>query len=121
VRQFIRLMRAEAQAVLVVDDALVPLETPLLPVVEPVLHLAGMDEELQVPLLELALAEEEVARRDLIAERLPDLADTERDSHARGLEDVVVVQVDVLTGLATQVGFHALALDQRRCRFPSSG
>jgi len=35
-----------------------------------------MDEELQVPLLKLTLAEQEVTRRNLVAERFPDLADT---------------------------------------------
>src|SRR5579859_2815853 len=100
-------MRAEAQAVLVIDDALVPLEAELFPVVKPLLHLARMDEELQIPLLELALPEQEVPRCHLVAEGLPDLADTERDLHARGLQYVIVVQVDVLTCLTAQVGLHA--------------
>src|SRR5579883_284294 len=111
VRQFIGAVRAQAQAILMVDDAFVPLEAPLLPVVEPLLHLAGMHEELQIPLLELALPEQEVARRHLVAEGFTDLADTERNLHARGLQHVVVVQVDVLACLTAQVGLHALALD----------
>src|SRR5579859_1982295 len=111
VRQFVRAVRAEAQAIFVVDDALVPLETPLLPVIEPLLHLAGMHKELQVPLLELALAEEEVAGRDLVAESFPDLADAKGYRYARGFQHVVVVQVDVLAGFAAQVGLHALALN----------
>ena len=111
VRQFVRPMCAEAQAILVVDDALVPLKTPLFPVIKPLLHLAGMHEELQIPLLELALAEQEVARRDLVAEGLPDLANAKRYLHARGLQYVFVVQVDVLARFTAQVGLHALALD----------
>ncbi len=70
-----------------------------------------MHKELQVPLLELTLAEQEVPRSHLVAERLADLADTERDLHTRGLQHVFVVQVDVLAGLTAQVGLHALALD----------
>src|SRR5712692_10730228 len=38
VREFVRPVRTEAQAVFVVDDALVPLETPRFPVIEPVLQ-----------------------------------------------------------------------------------
>ena len=81
-RQFIRTMFAEVQTVFVVYDSPVPLEAFFLPVVKPLLHLTGMDEELQVPLLELTLAEQEVTRRDLVAERFPDLADTEGNLHA---------------------------------------
>jgi hypothetical protein len=39
---------------------------------------ARLDEELHLHLLELAGAEDEVARRDLVAERLADLRDAER-------------------------------------------
>src|SRR5260370_11907763 len=81
VRQLIRPMGAQAQPVLVIDDALVPLEAPFSPVIKPLLHLARMHKELQVPLLELALAEQEVPRRNLVAESLPDLPDTERNLH----------------------------------------
>jgi hypothetical protein len=45
----------------------------------PLLVGAGLDEELHLHLLELAGAEDEVARRDLVAERLADLPDPERD------------------------------------------
>ena len=70
-----------------------------------------MHEELQIPLLELALAHDKGAQRHFIAKRLPDLANAEGNAHARRLQDVVPIQIDVLTGLATQVGLHALAFD----------
>src|SRR5256886_5327416 len=44
VRQFVRPMRAEAQAILVIKDAPVPLETLLFPVIKPLLHLAWIHE-----------------------------------------------------------------------------
>src|ERR1022692_1505088 len=45
----------------------------------PLLVGARLDEEFHLHLLELAGAEDEVSRRDLVAERLADLADAERD------------------------------------------
>src|SRR5947209_20281523 len=63
VGKLIRPVGAQAQAILVVDDALVPLDAVFFPVIKPLLHLTGMHEELQVPLLELSLAEQEVAGR----------------------------------------------------------
>ena len=50
----------------------------LQPVLVPLLRLVGRDEELHLHLLELERAEDEVARRDLVAERLADLGDAER-------------------------------------------
>src|SRR5437763_5196057 len=109
-------MCAEAYAIFVVDDALVPLEAPLLPVVEPLLHLARMHKELQVPLLEFTLAEQEIPRRDLVAEGLPNLTDAERYLHTRGLQDVVIVQVNVLASLAAQVRLHSFTLNHADVR-----
>ena len=58
---------------------LVPLHPLALPVLEP-LHVIArrVDEELHLHLLELARPEDEVARGDLVAERLADLGDPER-------------------------------------------
>ena len=69
---------------------------------------------MQVPLLELTLAEEEVTRGDLVTEGLTDLADTKRNLHARGLDNIVKVEVDVLASFTAQVGLHALALDNTK-------
>ena len=52
---------------------------PLPPVLEPLRVGARLDEELHLHLLELARPEDEVARRDLVAERLADLRDAERN------------------------------------------
>jgi hypothetical protein len=49
----------------------------------PLLVGARLDEELHLHLLELAGAEDEVAGRDLVAERLADLRDAERRLLAR--------------------------------------
>ena len=46
VGQFVRAMFAEAQAILVIEQPLVPLEAFLFPEVKPLLHLAGMHKEL---------------------------------------------------------------------------
>src|SRR5712692_9786673 len=111
VGKLIRPVCTEAQAIFVVDEVLVPVETELLPVVKPLLHFAGMHKKLQVPLLELAQTEQEVPRCNLVTEGFTDLADAEGNLHTRGLEHIFVVQEDVLAGLTAQVGFHALAFN----------
>ncbi len=59
---------------------------------EPLEFGAGLDEELQFHLLELAGPEDEVAGGDLVSEGLADLADPERDLPAGGALDVPEVQ-----------------------------
>ncbi len=87
-------------------QVLVPLQTHLAPIVEP-LHLrAGAYEELHLHLLELAHAEYELTRHDLVAERLAYLRDTERDAHTARLLHVQVIHENALSGLGTQVHVH---------------
>ena len=74
--------------------------------------LGGRHEELHLHLLELARAEDEVAGRDLVAERLADLGDPERRLLARELQDVLEVDEDPLRGLRPQVGDRAGLLDR---------
>src|SRR3989339_978976 len=62
-----------------------------------------MDEVLHFHLFELARAEDELARRDLIAKGLADLRDTKRHTHARGVKDVFEVYVNSLTCLTAQI------------------
>ena len=81
-RQLIRPVCSEAQPILMIDDALVPFEAILFPIVKPLLHLAGMHEELQVPLLELALAKQEITGCDFVTKSLANLADTKRNLYA---------------------------------------
>jgi hypothetical protein len=66
-------------------------------------HLVRADEELQFHLLELARAEGEVARVDLVAKRLADLANAERHFLARGFQHVLELHEDGLRRLGTQI------------------
>ncbi len=102
VRELVRAVLAQPQVLGLDAEAHVPVEALLLPVLVPVRVLAGLDEELHFHLLELARAEEEVARRDLVAERLADLRDAERQLLARGVEHVREVHEHALGGLGTQ-------------------
>src|SRR5690606_34587581 len=67
-------------------------------------HLTNKYIALELALLELARAEREVARVDLVAERLADLGDPERDLLARALPHALEVEEDRLAGLGAQVG-----------------
>src|SRR5712691_5542714 len=73
------------------------------PVVVPLLGLVWWHEELHLHLLELAHAEQEVARCDLVAERLTDLRDAERRLAPRELRHVLEVDEDALRGLRSQI------------------
>ena len=80
------------------------------PVLEPLLRLGRRHEELHLHLLELARAEDEVAGRDLVAERLADLRDPERRFLARELQHVLEVDEDALRRLRAQVRGRARLL-----------
>ena len=82
----------------------VPLEPRLPPVGIPVLGLLGPAEELDLHLLELARAESEVARVDLVAEALADLGDAEGKLDAAGIDDVLEVGEDSLGRFRAEVG-----------------
>src|SRR5579863_2985002 len=88
----------------------VPGQAGIDPVLVPVLVGARLDEELHLHLLELAGPEDEVARGDLVAERLANLPDAERDLLPRGLEHVAEVDEDPLRGLRAQVSEPRLIL-----------
>src|SRR5205814_4977587 len=79
VRQLFLLVLVEPQVLLADAQVYVPAEALLDPALVPFLVGAGLDEELHLHLLELPGAEDEVARGDLVAEGLTDLADAERD------------------------------------------
>ncbi|GAA2772815.1 hypothetical protein GCM10020219_048590 [Nonomuraea dietziae] len=112
VRQLLLGVLVEPEVVLVDAQVGVPAEALVDPVLVPLLVGSGLDEELHLHLLELAGAEDEVARRDLVAEGLADLADAERDLLARRLLHVGVVDEDALRRLGTQVGQARLVLDR---------
>ena len=73
------------------------------PVVEPLQISAGFAEELQLHLLELADAEDEVARGDLVAEGFTDLAHAEGQLAAGGALGIDEVGEDALRRLRPQV------------------
>src|SRR5262249_6028701 len=77
VRQPLRLVRAHGRRGVAEAEPVVEGDALGEPVLEPLLPLAAVDEELELGLLELARAEREVARVDLVAERLADLGDPE--------------------------------------------
>ena len=84
-------------------QSLVPLHAQLLPLLE-VLELgARLYEELHLHLLELAHTEDELACYDLVAERLADLCDAERNLHTACLLHVKVVDEDALCCLRAEV------------------
>ena len=60
------------------------------------------DEELEFHLFKLAGPENEVARRDLVAERLTDLGDPKRGLHARTVHHVLEVHENTLGCFGTQ-------------------
>src|SRR6058998_2011180 len=67
----------------------VPRLAHVAPILVPLHGFRWMTEELDLHLLELAATERVVARIDLIAERLADLGDTERQLEAGAVEDVL--------------------------------
>src|SRR5207245_5869259 len=93
VRELLRRMLVEAQ--LFGSDAQLhqPLHALGAPELEPLAVGAGLYEELHLHLLELARPKREVAGGDLVAERLADLRDAERELLPGGLELVEVVDV----------------------------
>src|SRR5262249_16076186 len=77
---------------------------PLLdPVFVPALRFGGRDEVLHLHLLELAYAELEVTRRDLVPKLLADLRNAERRLRAGKLRDVLEVDEDALRRLRAQI------------------
>ena len=112
VRELLGVVRAHAEVALAQAVAPVPRDALVDPVAEPLLRLGRRDEELHLHLLELERAEDEVARRDLVAERLADLRDAERRLAPRDLGDVLEVDEDALRGLRAQVGVLAGLLER---------
>ena len=110
VRQLARLVVAQAELVLGDAEVEVPAQALGQPVVVPLLALGGRHEELHLHLLELAGAEDEVLRRDLVAEGLAHLGDAEGRLLARRVEHVGEVDEHALGRLGPQVGHVALVL-----------
>ena len=118
-----RIVRELTGAVLMELEALrrqaereVPLHTELLPLFEPLHVRARLDEELHLHLLELARTENEVARRDLVPERLADLRDAERHLLAHALLYVQEVHKDALRRFRTQIHDARALLERAHVR-----
>src|SRR5260221_2611431 len=112
-------MRELILAVLMPTQFLVPNPEPLDPIhpfrapgLEPLVLAAGFHEELHLHLLELPSPKDEVARRDLVAERLADLRNSKRDFLTRGLLHVQVIDIDPLRRLGTEVDNSGLVADR---------
>ena len=102
-RELCRLMVAQAQVLFLDAEAQQPLFAVVLPVGKPLEVRVGLAEEFALHLLKLAGPEGEVARGDLVAERLADLADAERKLSSRRALDVCEVHEDALRGLRAQI------------------
>ena len=70
------------------------------------------DEEFEFHLLEFAGAEGEVARVDLVAKRLPDLANAERHFLARNFQHGFELRENGLRGFRTKISDVFFALDR---------
>ena len=112
VRELVGAVLVDAQLLVADAELPVPGAADFEPALEPLPILARLDEVLHLHLLELAGAEDEVPGRDLVAERLADLRDPERDLLARGAEHVLEVDVDPLRGLGPQIDDGRLVLDR---------
>src|SRR5207253_5401850 len=108
---FVGIVLADAEVVLTEPEIEVPAAASVDPVAVPLVSVTRRDEELHLHLLELAQPEEEVARRDLVPERLADLSDTERRLAARELGDVLEVDEDALRRFGPEVCGRALVLE----------
>ena len=110
-RELLRCVLVELEARRVEAERVVPVQSRRLPRLEPLHVGAGLDKELHLHLLELARAENEVAGRDLVAERLADLGNAERHLLPRGLLHVEEVHEDALRRLRAQVHHARRLLD----------
>ena len=94
----------------------VPLHPPIAPVLVPLPRRRRMAEELDLHLLELARAEREIPRRDLVAKALAHLRDAERHAHPRAVAHVLEIDEDALGRFRPQerrVFFAAHRADDR--------
>src|SRR5438093_10815505 len=112
VRELVLAVHALPQPALSQAIAGVPPEPLVDPVAIPLVSFCRWDEVLHLHLLELACAEEEVPRSDLVPERLADLRDSERRLSAGDLEDVLEVDEDALCGLRAKKRLRARLLDR---------
>ena len=111
----------KAQVALTNPQVGVPGPAVVDPVLMPLLVGARFAEELQLHLLELAGSEDEVARGDLVAEGLADLADAEGRLLSSGAHDVGEVDEDALSRLRTQVVQAGFVVDRTEVGLEQAG
>ena len=102
-RQLLLGMVAQAEVLLLHAQRKQPVAAVAAPEREPFEVGSGLAEKFEFHLLKFAGAEREIARRDLVAEALADLADAERDLAARAARDVFEVDKDALRRLGPEV------------------
>ncbi len=112
VAELLGVVGAQPQSVGRHAEVEVPLVALVAPVLEPAPGLARLHEVLQLHLLELSGAEDEVAGSDLVAERLAHLGDPEGRALAGGVEHVLEVDEHALRRLRAQVGDSGVGLDR---------
>ena len=104
VAQFVLVVLAQLQPFAGQAEVLYQCQSAIAPVFVPLPRRVRVAEELDFHLLELARAEREVPRRDLVAEALAHLGDAERHLHAGAVEHVLEVDEDALGGLGAEEG-----------------
>ena len=103
VGQFVAGVFPKAQVLGADTVAYIPVEPILHPALQPVLVGAGFYEELHLHLLEFSGSESEVARGNLIAKGLSNLADPERQLFTGGCLHVLEVDEDSLGSFGSQI------------------
>src|SRR5919197_6599260 len=90
----------------------IPSEALIDPFLVPFFIRSRHDEKLDFHLFEFAGAERKVPGRDLVTKRLADLRDAEGQLEAHGLQDVVKVHENALSGLGPEVSYGGIVLDR---------
>src|SRR5215213_7873532 len=103
VRQLVLRMLEQPQVVTVYAQIDIPLQPFVDPILVPLGGARRLDEELHLHLLELTRTEDEVARRDLVAEALAGLSNSERRLAARRGHHVREVDENALRGFRPQI------------------
>src|SRR5205823_6844804 len=102
-RKLILRVIAEFEVLFLYAERLPPAHPLGFPELVPGPGFVGMAEPFHLHLLKLARAKDEIARRNLIPKPLSNLRNAERDFHARGVDDVFVVEEDALGGFGAQI------------------
>ena len=111
-RQLLFRVLKQSKVLRVDSEIRVPAVTLVNPILVPFFVCSRLDEELHLHLFKLAGSENEVSWCDFVAERLANLANSERRLLAGGSRHVSEVDEDSLSGFRTQI-VHALVVSDR--------